>query len=434
MKVILVYPNQDRASFIPLYRKHQFPNIKPRPFPMISLGMLYLCNAVKDEHEVIYVDNNIHKLSTFDLVEWILLQEPDVVGFGGTLTEWTQAKDVSRELCFQEEQDIVTIYGGPNATANPLKHVDYFDYVLRGWAEETFPKFLNAVDWPHCSESLNEVDGCCWQDHIVPPALNCDLSKIKYPARDQVDLNCYRREQFGFGKPCDIVVASRGCPYDCKFCSSKSIFKQKYAMRPVDHVLYEVQYMQEVFGTQTIHFREDNLTVNKTWLEELCRGLTDLKAEWICQSRVNAIDKETVMMMKDAGCKVICCGFESANDSTLEHLNKRITFQQIVDAINMMEECGILYSGGFMVGCLNEGEQEIKNTLEFVRSIQHLKHCRIPRGAGRFVGWPVSPIYDEILNSQQELVAYNWEDGECLIPNTYKLTAREVEKCIVRYT
>lgn len=392
--------------------------------------------------EVIYVDNNVHKLSTYELTEWVLAQKPDVVGFGGTLTEWTQAKDVSQAIAEQLNEDILTIYVGSNATANPSKHVHYFDFVLRGWAEETFPQFLRAADWPHCHENINRILGLCWcsggnECHIVPPALDCDISKIKYPARGQVDLNCYKREQFGLRKPCDIVVASRGCPYDCAFCSSKSIFEQKYAMRPVDHVLYEVQYMKEVFGTQTIHFREDNLTINKNWLEELCRGLTDLHVDWICQSRVNAINKETVMMMKDAGCKVICCGFESANDTTLKHLNKRITFEQVENSIHCMEECGILYSGGFMAGCLNEGEEEIINTLDFVRKVSdtsQFPHSRIPRGAGRFVGWPVSPIYDEILNSQQELVAYNWEDGECLIPNTYKLTARQVEQCIARYT
>lgn len=402
---------------------------------MISLGMLYLYNAVKDICDVVYIDNNVHKLSTYDLTEWIKARNPDIVGFGGTLTEWSQARDVAAAIELGDN-DIITIYGGPNATANPLKHVHYFNYVIRGWAEKTFREFLLAVDWPSCvgaEKTVHDIDGLCWMDHIVSPALNCDLTKIKYPARDQIDLNCYKRDQFGLGKPCDIVVASRGCPYDCAFCSSKSIFEQKYAMRPVDHVLYEVQYMQEVFGTKTIHFREDNLTVNKTWLEELCRGLTDLHIDWICQSRVNAIDKETVMMMKDAGCKVICCGFESANDSTLEFLNKRITFEQITNSIRIMEDCEILYSGGFMVGVLNEGEEEIKRTLKFARLTSELKYSRVPRGAGRFVGWPVSPIYDEMLNSQRELVAYNWEDGECLIPNTYKLTARQVEQCIARW-
>jgi radical SAM superfamily enzyme YgiQ (UPF0313 family) len=393
---------------------------------MINLGMLYLYNAIKDICDVVYVDNNVHKLSTFDLTEWIKAQKPDVVGFGGTLTEWTQAKDVSAAL--QDEEHITTIYGGPNATANPKKHVHYFDYVFRGWAEDTFKQFIldfndGDFDWL--------IDGLCWMGHIVSPALTCNLDKLKYPARDQVDLNSYKRKQFGLPEPCDIVVASRGCPYSCKFCSSKSIYEQAYKMRKAEDIVWEIKYMQEVFGTRTIHFREDNLTVNKSFLEALCRGLQDTGVDWICQSRVDAIDKETVLMMKKAGCKVICCGFESANNSTLEYVNKGFSFGAVCNAIQTFEDCKMLYSGGFMVGVLNEGEYEIRRTLNFAKTASQFPHSRIPRGAGRFVGWPISPLYDEMV--ENDMVAYNWQDGECLIPNTYQLTARQVEDCIARW-
>lgn len=418
MKVILVYPNQVPESFIPMTRKHRYFNIKPRPFPMINLGMLYLYNAIKNICDVTYIDNNIHKLSTQDLTEWILIQKPDVVGFGGTITEWTQAKDVASTL---SKKNIITIYGGANATANPQKHVKYFDFVLRGWAEETFKEFILGIT----------PKGLCWDNNIDDTNLICNIDKLKYPARDQVDLNCYRRSQFGLPEPVDIVVASRGCPFSCKFCSSKSIWNQRYLMRSADEVLWEVRYMQEVFGTRTIHFRDDNITINKTWLEELCRGLKDLKVNWICQSRVDTVDKKTILMMKDAGCKVICYGVESANDETLEYIGKGFTFEQACETLSIMQECEMLFSGGLMAGLLNEGEKEIQNTLFFARRISELKYSRFPRGAGRFVSWPTSPLYKKII--EDNLIAYNWEDGEQLIPNTYKLTASQVENCIARY-
>lgn len=425
MKVILVYPNQVPESFIPLARRHRFFNVKPRPFPMINLGMLYLYNAIKDICDVVYVDNNVHKLSTEDLTDWIKVQKPDVVGFGGTLSEWTQAKDISYAL---QNTNIITVYGGANATANPQKHVQYFDFVLRGWAEDSFRQFLLGTS-PKGYTFFN-VPGLCWIDNISPTNLKCDINKLKYPARDMVDLNGYRRSQFGLPEPCDIVVASRGCPFSCKFCSSKSIWNQKYIMREPEDVIWEVRYMMEVFGTKTIHFREDNLTVNKTWLEELCRGLKDLNVNWLCQSRVDCLDKKTILMMKDAGCKVICCGLESANDSTLEYIGKGFNFEQVCETINLLEECKMLWSGGLMVGLPNEGKDEILQTLSFARHISNWKHSRFPRGAGRFVGWPTSPLYDELL--ENDLVAYNWEDGEMLIPHTYKLKAHEVEEIIAR--
>jgi radical SAM superfamily enzyme YgiQ (UPF0313 family) len=252
-----------------------------------------------------------------------------------------------------------------------------------------------------------------------------------YPARNAVNLSSYKRKQFDLTPPTDIVVASRGCPFNCSFCSSKSIWNRCYHLRTAEEVLDEIKWMIELYGTKSIHFREDNLVINQDFLEKLCKGLKELGIGWLCQARIDVLDKKMVRMMKDSGCKVICCGFESANDSTLEYIDKGFTFKKVCDTIKMFEEVGMQYSGGFMVGVLNEGEGEIKKTLEFVKRVSRFPYSLIPRGAGRFVGFPVSKTYNEML--EKNLVAYNWQDGELLIPNTYKLSAKQVEDCIERY-
>ena len=92
----------------------------------------------------------------------------------------------------------------------------------------------------------------------------------------------------------------------------------------------------------------------------------------------------------------------------------------------------MFYAGGFMVGCLNEGEKEIERTLLFTRNVSQLPHSFVPRGAGRFVGWPTSDTYNEML-ANPELIAFNWQCGEQIVPNTYKLSAQQVESCIARH-
>jgi len=435
--VILIYPNQDYAAMAELHRAHRFPNINMRPRPMLNVGMLYIVAAIRDICNVQYIDNNIHKLSTADLVEYIEQQKPDIVGFGGTLTEWTQAKNIAiaiRESC----PNTITAYGGPNASANPEKHVHYFDYVFRGWAEESFRQFILNYQQ---KKQLPNIDGVCFDPKfrhsghvfIRHSATDIDVNQIRYPARNVVDLHSYKREQFPSvcKSPVDIVCASRGCPFSCKFCSSKSIWNQAYKMRDVYAVVEEVRMMQRLYGTKTVHFREDNLTANKTYLESICKGLEPLGIDWICQSRVNALDRDTIRMMKVTGCKVICCGFESANDETLAYIDKGFCFDDVVHTIDNLEREKMHYSGGFLVGVLNEGEEEIKRTLEFTRAVSQLNHSFVPRGAGRFVGWPTSETYKEIIDNG--LVAYNWCDGEQLIPNTYKLIAKQVEDCMRRY-
>lgn len=435
-KVLLIYPNQVQESFVELYQKHRFPNIGPRPNPMINLGMLYIVASIRDICNVQYIDNNIEKLTTEDLTQYIIKQKPDIVGFGGTLTEWYEASRISAALKAQQPE-ICTVYGGPNASANPEKHINHFSFVFRGWAEESFRQFILEFDNPNVCPDAELIDGLCHHDWISPPALNINLDDVKYPARGVIDIGSYKRVQFRevCEMPVDVVVASRGCNHKCSFCSSRSIWQQRHKTRPAASVASEIRMMQRLYGTKTIHFRGDNTTTNKTYLESLCKELKTIHDEtgltWICQSRLDALSRDTIRMMKGAGCRCLCVGFESINDETLQYIDKGFHAEDVVHVIELLEQEEMFYSGGFIVGAPNEGEKEIKNTLDFTKEVSQFSHSFIPRGAGRIVAWPVSEMYQEIIDN--DLIEYDWCDGEMYIPRTYKLSAAQVEQAISKY-
>ena len=424
MKIVLIYPNQTQLK--QYFKRVKIRTVGYRSRPYISLGMLYLASNTKN-HDIVYIDNNIRKLSTFELVETTLKYQPDAVGFGGTLTEFPQARDAAKEL---KKHHVITIYGGPNATANPVKHIKYFDYVVSGEGENVLSALLDNLE----KNKIPDLPGVCFyvdgKDIIKPPVFNTDLDKLEYPARHLININDYCRKIFG-QRSADIIISSRGCPYSCRFCSSKYIWCQKYKARSVNLLIDEIKFMISRYGTKVIHFREDNFTVDRKRLLKFCRLVKRVGIKWVCQSRVDCLDEVTVKIMKDSGCCGIMCGFESANDSTLSYIKKGITFEQICNTINMFEKVGMPWSGGFMVGVLNEGEKEIAKTLNFVKRVRSYTHSRLPRGAMRFVGFPVSEMYLEMIN--KGLVEYNWQDGELLVPCTYQLSATEVEKIIKRY-
>jgi radical SAM superfamily enzyme YgiQ (UPF0313 family) len=254
------------------------------------------------------------------------------------------------------------------------------------------------------------------------------LDGLPWPDRGQIDLNDYQRQSFGMTSPTDVVITSRGCPFDCRFCSSQYIWDRRYLKRSVDSVMRELQYMKDVYGTRSVHFREDNLTVDKKRLWDLCSRLQSAGLDWTCQSRVNSLDLETVQVMKDAGCKLISCGFESVNDSTLQYVRKRQTARQVIDTIEIFELVGIPFTGAFLVATPNEGKREILNTIRFVEEVAKLPHSRTPAVVNRFVGIPISDLYLRII--EDGLVEYNWCDGELLFPRTYTLTSAEVDEFI----
>lgn len=424
MKILLIYPNQTKLEELSGWR---YPNIHPRPRPIIQLGMLYLYSAIDKKHEIKFIDNNITKWSTQKLCNWCISESPDVIGFGGTLSEWPEASETARHIKDKNPQ-ITVLYGGPNAAANPEKHVNYFDFVIRGYAENIINPLLNAIE----QKSDIDIPGVCYKNHITSVNTDIDINTISRPDRNVINISDYRRSDASVcPTPVDVVVSSRGCPYDCRFCSSKYIWNRRCLLRDTDSLIDEIKWMIKTYGTKTIHFREDNFTINKRRLEEVCCELAKLNINWICQSWLGDLDRQYVRLMKESGCILTCCGFESANDSTLKYLRKRHTVNDILEIIDIFEAEQMNFSGGFMVGVLNEGEPEIANTLTLVKKLAKYPHSYIPRGAGRFVGFPISETYIEMV--QNNLVAFDWQHGEILIPNTYHLDAHQVEDVIDRY-
>ena len=107
-------------------------------------------------------------------------------------------------------------------------------------------------------------------------------------------------------------------------------------------------------------------------------------------------------------------------------LYQDLTVKENIDAIELCEKVGMNWSGGFMAGVINEGEEDIKRTFEFVNKVSSYEHSFLPNGAARFLGFPVSETYFQMID--EGLVAYDWLDGELLIPRTKHLTDKKVER------
>ena len=135
MKVVLVFPHITKLDELSDWWYPPASKRKEKRKVIIPLGMLYLCSSIQANHEAVFIDNSVHRLSDDQLVDLCLKHEPDVVGFGGTCLEWPQASSVAGKIKSRSHK-ILTVYGGPNATARTEKHVRYFDYVFRGMAEK----------------------------------------------------------------------------------------------------------------------------------------------------------------------------------------------------------------------------------------------------------------------------------------------------------
>ena len=183
---------------------------------------------------------------------------------------------------------------------------------------------------------------------------------------------------FAKGSPVGVIMTSRGCTGRCTFCSSNNFYKG-IRQRSVQNVIEEITYQIQELGVKELQFIDDNLTLRKEWILELCESMiaNNLVIPWSTPNGVRAdkVDKDVLLMMKKAGCYLIDFGIESANNEILKNVRKGETIEQIDSSINLAHEVGLITQGNFIFGLPGE----TKETVE--RTIKYAVNCKLDRGA-----------------------------------------------------
>jgi radical SAM superfamily enzyme YgiQ (UPF0313 family) len=201
-----------------------------------------------------------------------------------------------------------------------------------------------------------------------PRPLIQNLDALPFPARDLLPMdkyiplpNQYKR------KPVANLMALRGCPYQCTFCSANAVFGCSLRMRSAQRVYDEIKQLVDTYGIREISFWDDTLTVNKKWLHELCDLIISnhLDITWSCYARVNTVDLDLLKKMKKAGCWNIFYGIESGNQELLDRIKKGITLDQIRNAVKLTKKAGIEVRGSFMIALPGETPEMAHKTIDF---------------------------------------------------------------------
>jgi len=375
------------------------------------LGLLYIIGNSK--LKIDFIDNRIKKHSVEKLAS--LLMKYDIIGFGGTIFEIKEARQLSRYLMNKGK---ITIYGGPNATVNWNLYLGQFSIIIRGEAELVFDKIIQNIN---NLEKLGFINMYKTYVNKLPFRIN-DLDRLKFPDRSKINLNDYRRTEEIYLEdvsPVDVVVSSRGCPFNCYFCSSKMIWNQKYSFRSVDNIIEEIKFMINKYKTKGIYFREDNFTTNQERLIEFCKKVKKLKIVWMCESRVDTLNEAIIKLMAESGCRGVWFGIESTDNSVLKKIRKNITLDQIKKTINLCNKYNIKTGGGFMLGFPFDNKKSI------IKNYQESK--KLDLGItfyNRVWAIPTSDMYNQIID--EGLDHYSFEN--IILPGTKYLSADELNK------
>lgn len=401
----------------------QYSTIVLKPYVgEIPLGVLYLASELeKYDFDVSVIDNTIEKLSNDALIDKILMLNPMLIGFSITVFNVQKSIEISSSLKRVIPATPI-VYGGPNVTILPERHaaLECVDVVIKGQGELSLRELAQSIIEGEYKKPSSV------KQKIIHGKKTESLDYLAYPARHLVDLNKYARNALGMKtSPCDFMCSSRGCPFNCTFCSSKIVWKKKYYKRTPASVVDEIEFLMTNYGSKGIYFREDNFTVDKQHVTGICNEILKRKLDiaWECESRVDTLSEETLALMKKAGCNGIWCGVESGSQKILNFIRKDYTVEQVKEFYAWCKGFDIKTSACFMLGFPIETDVDMIKSFELSISLPTVySHFAV------FVGFPGSELFEYI--KKESLWEKQWYDT--LIPRSQYYSFNEL--CLIETT
>jgi len=322
-----------------------------------------------DRHEVSCVDGDFNEFSIEETARAVAAERPDVVGFTATTAIMDIVLKVA-SLVKEAEPAVKIILGGPHVSAAPLAAAGHacVDAAVFGEGEKTFMELIETFQ---ASGDLSGIAGIAYRDHDGPRMnrkreLITDLDTLPVPMWELFDYRGYHDFLIHGDEPYMVLTTSRGCPYDCIFCGSKTTWGRQVRSYSPGYVVAELADLS-ARGIHNISFVDDTFTVNKKRLKAICEGITDsgMEVNFLCASRVDTIDGEMLSWLKAAGCTMITFGVESADHDVLKTLKKRINLDQVREAITLTKAAGIRTHTSYIIGAPGETKQTVERTIAF---------------------------------------------------------------------
>lgn len=303
-------------------------------------------------------------VESIEEIDFKELLSADVVGISTTTSTAPRAYEIATLL----KGKILVFMGGPHVTYLPDEALKYCDFVLRGEADDCVVAFIRALEE---GKGFENIPGLSYGKegntrHNRTPATCKDLNTLPCP-----DFTLIAGLEENYTKRLGItpVMTSRGCPYDCSFCSVTGMFGRKYRFRSNERIMEELRRNKE-HGGKWVFFYDDNFCANKKRTKELlCEMIAQgVTPRWTAQVRVEiAKDPELLDLMVRSGCHTVYIGLESVNPETLKAYNKKQSVEDIRACIKALHARGIRIHGMFVFGSDQDTVHTIKETVEFAK-------------------------------------------------------------------
>ncbi|MCW4030761.1 MAG: B12-binding domain-containing radical SAM protein, partial [Candidatus Bathyarchaeota archaeon] len=381
MKILLVNPPQ-----------RFFPGSDP-PAANLPLGLLYIA-AVLDTAgykveilDTFMTDFPFRKIGDVTEVgmpyetikEEIQRRNPDIVGIANPFTCQTEHAVRVADIVKKVNSSILTVVGGPHVTVVPIEFLEKtkaVDIVVIGEGEYTI---LDIVHFFEGNKKVSNIQGIAYRmdGKVVlnsPRPFNKNLDELPYPAYHLVDMEKYlnpeRIEYRSFQSRALSMVTSRGCPFNCSFCSVHLHMGKLFRAHSANYVVDHIEYVVNKYRVKTIYFEDDNLTFDIERFEAICDKIIErgINFQWETPNGVRAdyLTLDLLKKMKNSGCQSVFVGIESGDQCVLDNIiGKSLKLKKVIKFAEMSKKIGLKTGAFYIIGFPGETKENMRNTVEF---------------------------------------------------------------------
>jgi len=345
----------------------------------ISLGLLYLAAVLDNEGITCKILDLNRDISMFKLIPSVLkILKPDIIGI--TCTSMTYLSALAIATIIKEfSSETIIIMGGPHVSflyEAILSQHNVIDFIVIGEGEHTFVELVKNLT--NNNSAFNIINGIAYKqnNHIVVTKRRMSIDNLDaLPFPDPF--------KFLYYPPSCVnipfrILAKRGCPFKCIYCSSSSFWGNKMRLRTPQNLVTEIEYYTANYNAKEIVFNDDIFTIPLEWIKDFCKLMLarNVQIVWGCDTRIDSVDHKLLKKMFESGCRTILYGIESINPVVLRNIKKKLPpLHRIEETIKMTEDIGIKPVLSFIIGLPGENKDSIKNTIEWLKSLNLLKRA-----------------------------------------------------------
>lgn len=416
MRIAIAYLPLESAKGVPLLSQNRQFQWFNRPTYIYPVVPAMAATMARDAgHEVAWLDGVAHGWTRADFDERLVQFQPDAV----LIETKTPVVKTHWQILNQLKQRFPAtrlILVGDHVTAFPQESFEHspVDYILTGGDYDFLLVNLLAhlVDGTPLEPGIwyREADGTVVS--TGPFRLDHDLSKAPWIDRDLTQWRLYAEKNGNFRRtPGTYIMSARDCWHGrCTFCSWTTLYPTYRSRDPIDCV-NEIEHLVEHYGIREIMDDAGSLPVG-TWLTAFCqemirRGLNK-RLRIDCNMRFGRLDSDDYRLMRQAGFRLVLFGLESANQTTLDRLDKALTVAQIREGARMASQAGLDVHVTVMFGYAWEDEAAIDNTVQLARWLLR-KGYAYTLQCTMVVPYPGTPLFRQ-LQEDGQLTTLDWDD------------------------